>query len=62
MNKNIMELEEKIQTLETALQESKKIRDDAGYWQQLESYIGKHSSAEFSHSICPECLGKHFDD
>jgi DNA-binding response OmpR family regulator len=40
----------------------KKIRDDAGYWQQLESYIGKHSSAEFSHSICPECLGKHFSD
>jgi len=40
----------------------KKIRDDAGYWQQLESYIGKHSSAEFSHSICPECLEKHFGD
>ncbi|MFH1215760.1 MAG: response regulator [Pseudomonadota bacterium] len=34
----------------------KKIRDDKGYWQQLEAYLGKHSSAEFSHSICPECL------
>jgi DNA-binding NtrC family response regulator len=40
----------------------KKIRDDAGYWQQLESYIGKHSGAEFSHSICPECLEKNFND
>ena len=33
----------------------KKIRDDTGYWQQVESYIQKHSNAEFSHSICPEC-------
>lgn len=33
----------------------KKIRDDKGYWQQVESYIQKHSNAEFSHSICPEC-------
>lgn len=33
----------------------KKIRDDEGYWQQLESYLSAHSEAEFSHSICPEC-------
>ena len=33
----------------------KKIRDDKGYWQQVESYIQKHSNAEFSHSICPDC-------
>ncbi len=33
----------------------KKIRDDNGYWNQIESYIRKHSDAEFSHSICPEC-------
>ena len=33
----------------------KKIRDDQNYWQQLESYISTHSSARFSHSICPEC-------
>ena len=36
----------------------KKIRDDEGYWQQIESYIHKHSEAEFSHSICPECMAK----
>jgi PAS domain S-box-containing protein len=33
----------------------KKIRDDKGYWSQIESYIKHHSEAEFSHSICPEC-------
>jgi signal transduction histidine kinase len=33
----------------------KKIRDDRGYWNQLESYIRDNSDAEFSHSICPEC-------
>jgi hypothetical protein len=33
----------------------KKIRDDQGYWKEIESYIRKHSEAEFSHSICPEC-------
>jgi len=34
----------------------KKIRDDKGYWNQIESYIRDHSEAEFSHSICPDCL------
>jgi len=34
----------------------KKIRDDKGYWQQIEGYISKHSEAEFSHGICPDCL------
>jgi len=33
----------------------KKIRDDRGYWNQIESYIKRHSEAEFSHRICPEC-------
>lgn len=36
----------------------KKIRDDKGYWYQIESYISSHSKAEFSHSICPECAKK----
>ena len=36
----------------------KKIRDDQGYWNQLEAYISEHSSAEFSHGICPECAIK----
>lgn len=33
----------------------KKIRDDKGYWQQVEAYIRDHSEAEFSHGLCPEC-------
>jgi hypothetical protein len=33
----------------------KKIRDDKGYWNQLESYIEKHSDASFSHGMCPKC-------
>jgi len=36
----------------------KKIRDDKGYWNQIESYIRDHSEAEFSHGICPECAAK----
>src|SRR5271163_3125078 len=33
----------------------KKIRDDQNYWQQVEAYVGQHSEAKFSHSICPQC-------
>lgn len=33
----------------------KKIRDDQGYWSQIETYIRKHTKAEFTHGICPEC-------
>jgi CheY-like chemotaxis protein len=33
----------------------KKIRDDEGYWKQLEAYISEHTDAVFSHGICPEC-------
>ena len=40
----------------------KKIRDDNGYWNQIESYIRDHSEAEFSHSICQECAKKYYPD
>jgi PAS domain S-box-containing protein len=40
----------------------KKIRDDQGYWQQVEEYIRERSEAEFSHSICPECAKKLYPD
>lgn len=36
----------------------KKIRDDRGYWNQIEAYIHSHTDADFSHGICPECLHK----
>jgi len=37
----------------------KRIRDDGGYWRQVEIYIAAHSEASFTHSICPECLDKY---
>ncbi|MBI5644410.1 MAG: PAS domain S-box protein [Deltaproteobacteria bacterium] len=40
----------------------KKIRDDKGYWSQVETYIRRHSTAEFTHSICPECEKKAIED
>ncbi|MBC8276666.1 MAG: tetratricopeptide repeat protein [FCB group bacterium] len=65
-NKNLSRLNNE---LDTALKEvkslsgllpmcanCKKIRDDQGYWQQVEEYISAHSEADFSHGICPECI------
>jgi len=40
----------------------KKIRDEKGYWNQIESYIEKHSDALFSHGICPECAEELYGD
>ncbi|HET7439230.1 MAG TPA: response regulator [Nitrospira sp.] len=36
----------------------KKIRNDGGFWQQLEEYLGEHSEAEFSHGLCQPCIKK----
>ncbi|MCB9494644.1 MAG: PAS domain S-box protein [Desulfobacteraceae bacterium] len=40
----------------------KKIRNEIGYWDKIESYISKHSNAEFTHSICEECMKKYYSD
>jgi PAS domain S-box-containing protein len=40
----------------------KKIRDDQGYWSQVESYIQSHSDATFTHGICPDCIKKLYPD
>jgi PAS domain S-box-containing protein len=40
----------------------KQVRDDQGYWNRIESYLSDHSSAEFSHSICPTCAEKYYPD
>ena len=40
----------------------KKIRDDHGYWHQVEEYVREHSEADFSHGICPECAAKLYPD
>ena len=65
-------LAKKVKQLETALEDVKqlrgllpicsycnKIRNDEDYWEQVDSYIGRHSNVEFSHSICPSCYEKH---
>lgn len=37
----------------------KKIRDDEGYWKQVEEYVAQHTKARFSHGICPKCMAHH---
>ena len=57
--------EEEIKTLQGIIPicaNCKEIRDDQGYWNRLELYISKHSSAEFSHSICPKCAKELYPD
>ncbi len=52
---------EKVKTLSGFLPicaSCKKIRDDKGYWNQIEKYISTHSQAEFTHSICPDCMAE----
>jgi PleD family two-component response regulator len=69
------ELERRLAELQTALDQvrtlsgllpicasCKKIRDDHGYWHQVEAYIQDHSDAEFSHGICPECARQLYPD
>lgn len=40
----------------------KNIRDDKGYWKEIEVYISNHSNARFSHGLCPPCAKKHYSD
>ena len=39
----------------------KKVRDDKGYWNQIEVYIRERSDAEFSHGLCPDCAQRYYD-
>lgn len=40
----------------------KKVRDDQGYWSEIETYVTEHSEAELSHSLCPECVAELYTD
>ena len=40
----------------------KKVRDDKGYWERIESYLGRHSDLRISHGLCPECARKYYPD
>lgn len=68
-------VKERTQELETALEKvnvlsgllpiccsCKKIRNDEGYWQQVEQFVSMHTGARFSHSFCPECGLKYYGD
>jgi len=58
LNAELQDTLAKIKTLSGLLpicSSCKNIRDDEGYWHQLEAYIRDHSEAEFSHGLCPEC-------
>jgi len=53
---------EKLSGLLPICSHCKKIRDDSGYWNEVEKYISDHSDAEFSHAICPGCLHQYYPD
>ena len=60
-----LDLEKKVKTLSGFLPicvSCKKIRDDKGFWNQVEAYISEHSEVEFSHGICPDCMKKLYPD
>ena len=40
----------------------KRIRNDKGYWLQVEEYVAIHTDATFSHGVCPECVRVHYPD
>lgn len=68
LNKKIIELKqaaEHIQTLQGILpicMHCHKIRNDNEAWERVDMYVEKHSEAQFSHSLCPECLDKHYPE
>ncbi len=74
-NPILVELNKTVENLQNALTEvkilrgilpicsfCKKIRDDDGYWNQLEVYIRDHSDADFTHGVCPVCVKKHYPE
>ncbi len=75
IEKNKIDIEESHKKLESAIAQirtlkgilpicshCKKIRDDDGYWNQVEKIINEQTEAELSHGICPACLEKHYKD
>ena len=55
--------EQEISTLKTIIpicMHCKGVRDDKGYWNQLEKYMAEHSDVQFSHGICDTCLKEHY--
>jgi hypothetical protein len=56
---------EKVRTLEGLLPictSCKRVRDDTGYWSQIDTYLHQHTNASLSHGFCPECAAKAFQE
>ena len=65
LNAELHEAMEQIKTLKGIIpicSHCKKVRNDKGYWEQVEKFIETNSEAGISHGICPECLRKHYPD
>lgn len=64
-NEDLLQAMAEIKTLSSFLpicSHCKKIRDDQGYWSQVEEYIGRKTGTQFSYSICPGCAAIHYPD
>lgn len=64
-NRELEDAQSKIKTLSGIIpicMHCKGIRDDKGYWNQLEKFISENSEAQFSHGICDDCLKKHYSE
>ncbi|MGC9519103.1 MAG: hypothetical protein ACP5FP_05545 [Desulfuromonadaceae bacterium] len=64
-NRELQQAQAQIKTLEGIIpicMHCKEIRDDEGYWVQLEKYLSEHSYAQLSHGICEKCMEKHYPD
>ncbi len=68
LEKTLMELRSANETIKTLrgfipiCASCKQVRDDKGYWKQIERYISEHSDADFTHTICPDCSKKLYPD
>ena len=68
LSRHIKELRHALETVKTLsglipiCAGCKKIRDDKGYWKQVETYICEHTDAHFSHGICPDCIKTHYPE
>lgn len=68
LSKNVTQLQkalDEVKTLRGILpicSHCKQIRDDKGYWSQVESYVKEHTGVEFTHGICPECIKEHYSE
>ena len=65
LNAELQAALDRVRTLEGIIpicSKCKKVRDDAGYWTQVERYISEHTKALFSHGLCPNCAGELFPE